>query len=73
MSVDQDDFKNIKTMRDINDYCIRKGIPSLAQGMIELPPPQTLRQITAEAVMQDNIHTVIQIKLLNLKIISKTK
>lgn len=49
---------DLKTMRDINDYCVQRGIPSLAQGMIELPPPERLRKITAETVMRTDIHTV---------------
>jgi aspartate/methionine/tyrosine aminotransferase len=44
-------------MRDINDYCIKRGIPSLAQGMIELPPPVTLRKIAGEVALLDNVHT----------------
>jgi hypothetical protein len=52
------DPANFKTMRDINDYCERVGVPSLAQGMIELPPPQRLRQIASEVALTDNVHTV---------------
>ena len=52
------ELEDLKTMRDINDYCVQRGIPSLAQGMIELPPPLALRKITAETAMQENIHTV---------------
>lgn len=35
------------TMRDIFDFCKRNNIHSLAQGMIELPPPKKLRDIAA--------------------------
>lgn len=51
------ELDNLKTMRDINDYCVAKGIPSLAQGMIELPPPLKLRQFAAEEGLSDPIHT----------------
>ena len=53
-----DELADLKTMRDINDYCVRKGIPSLAQGMIELPPPLLLRQIASKMVMEEDLHTV---------------
>ena len=63
------ELTDLKTMRDINDYCVRKGIPSLAQGMIELPPPEILRKIASEMVMQTDIHTVSN--LFDLKILLK--
>jgi aspartate/methionine/tyrosine aminotransferase len=44
-------------MRDIFDLCQRHGLPSLAQGMIELPPPQSLREIAARHVMSSDVHT----------------
>jgi len=52
------DPSNFRTMRDINDFCEKRKIPSLAQGMIELPPPLSLRKLASEAVLTDNIHTV---------------
>lgn len=47
----------IKSMRDINDFCVSQGIPSLAQGMIELPPPMKLREMAAKCVLEENVHT----------------
>lgn len=44
-------------MRDIFDICKQHGIPSLAQGMIEFPPPQKLREIAAKTVMDPSVHT----------------
>eukprot|EP00005_Dracoamoeba_jomungandri_P000170 CAMPEP_0174253562 /NCGR_PEP_ID=MMETSP0439-20130205/2934_1 /TAXON_ID=0 /ORGANISM="Stereomyxa ramosa, Strain Chinc5" /LENGTH=356 /DNA_ID=CAMNT_0015334661 /DNA_START=6 /DNA_END=1073 /DNA_ORIENTATION=+ len=44
-------------MRDINDYCVSKGIPSLAQGMIEMPPPQQLRELASKYSLSDDVHT----------------
>lgn len=44
-------------MRDIFDLCQRHGLPSLAQGMIELPPPEKLREIAARTVMKTGVHT----------------
>lgn len=44
-------------MRDINDYCVSRGIPSLAQGMIELPPSPLLRQLAGEVALEDGVHT----------------
>merc|ERR1712232_430704 len=44
-------------MRDINDFCVSQGIPSLAQGMIELPPPMKLREMAAKCVLEENVHT----------------
>eukprot|EP01117_Protostelium_nocturnum_P017492 TRINITY_DN711_c2_g1_i1.p1 TRINITY_DN711_c2_g1~~TRINITY_DN711_c2_g1_i1.p1 ORF type:complete len:392 (-),score=137.42 TRINITY_DN711_c2_g1_i1:1011-2186(-) len=40
------------TMRDIFDFCKKNDIHSLAQGMIELPPPLKLRQIAANIVSE---------------------
>eukprot|EP01100_Stratorugosa_tubuloviscum_P013327 TRINITY_DN661_c0_g2_i1.p1 TRINITY_DN661_c0_g2~~TRINITY_DN661_c0_g2_i1.p1 ORF type:complete len:388 (-),score=185.92 TRINITY_DN661_c0_g2_i1:119-1282(-) len=52
-----DDFpRSNYTMRDINDYCVKKGIPSLAQGMIELAPPALLRNLTSETINREDIH-----------------
>eukprot|EP00741_Cyanophora_paradoxa_P001910 tig00000523_g1850.t1 len=45
------------TMRDIFDYCNKLGIPSLAQGMIELPPPLPLRKLAAEVALSEKVHT----------------
>eukprot|EP00929_Paragymnodinium_shiwhaense_P123127 TRINITY_DN9662_c0_g1_i1.p1 TRINITY_DN9662_c0_g1~~TRINITY_DN9662_c0_g1_i1.p1 ORF type:complete len:392 (-),score=109.83 TRINITY_DN9662_c0_g1_i1:325-1500(-) len=47
----------ISSMRDINDFCVKRGIPSLAQGMIELPPPKRLRETASKVVLEDNVHT----------------
>lgn len=47
----------IKSMRDINDFCVSKGLPSLAQGMIELPPPQQLREAAAAVALEEGVHT----------------
>lgn len=44
------------TMRDINDACVKFGLPSLAQGMIELSPPDALKQCVQEVVLE-NVHT----------------
>jgi len=45
------------TMRDIFDFCKRNDIDSLAQGMIELPPPLKLRQLAADmCVAESEIH-----------------
>jgi aspartate/methionine/tyrosine aminotransferase len=45
------------SMRDIFDFCSRKGLPSVAQGMIELPPPETLRQTASELTLKEDVHT----------------
>ncbi|KAL0477188.1 aspartate aminotransferase [Acrasis kona] len=45
------------SMRDIFDFCTRKGIPSVAQGMIELPPPVGLRKLASELTLRDDVHT----------------
>lgn len=47
----------IRSMRDINDFCLANEIPSLAQGMIELPPPRRLREVAAEVALEDAVHT----------------
>jgi len=52
-----DSLENLKTMRDINDYCVKRNIPSLAQGMIELPPSELLRKIACDVAMDPNVHT----------------
>jgi len=44
-------------MRDVFDACKKAGLPSLAQGMIEYPPPDKLRKLAAETVMQEDVHT----------------
>lgn len=44
-------------MRDIFDVCQKHGLPSLAQGMIEFPPPAKLRAIAAQTVTRDEVHT----------------
>ena len=55
-----DELANLKTMRDVFDYCQRKKLHSVAQGMIELPPPLRLRQIIADAILSDNQQFVHQ-------------
>jgi len=42
------------SMRDVGDYCKKHGIPSLAQGMIELPPPMKLRELAAKYAVADD-------------------
>lgn len=44
-------------MRDIFDLCQKHGLISLAQGMIEFPPPEKLRNIAAKQVQQTGVHT----------------
>jgi aspartate/methionine/tyrosine aminotransferase len=44
-------------MRDIFDLCQKHGLPSLAQGMIEFPPPKKLREIASQTVLRDEVHT----------------
>jgi len=44
------------TMRDINDVCVKHGIPSLAQGMIELCPPQKLIELTKATLERPDVH-----------------
>lgn len=44
-------------MRDIHDLCVQHGMPSLAQGMIELPPPEELRARLAETAAATDVHT----------------
>lgn len=50
-------LKDGSNMRDIFDVCQAHGLPSLAQGMIEFPPPEPLRQEAAKAVMKPDVHT----------------
>eukprot|EP01006_Ploeotia_vitrea_P009592 TRINITY_DN22970_c0_g1_i1.p1 TRINITY_DN22970_c0_g1~~TRINITY_DN22970_c0_g1_i1.p1 ORF type:complete len:396 (-),score=45.31 TRINITY_DN22970_c0_g1_i1:155-1342(-) len=50
------DLPKNPTMRDINDVCLKHGIPSLAQGMIELAPPLELRKMLAEVTMEEEVH-----------------
>jgi aspartate/methionine/tyrosine aminotransferase len=52
-----DGLSELKTMRDINDYCVKRDIPSLAQGMIELPPTELLRGIVGSVAMKPTVHT----------------
>jgi len=47
------DLSKLRTMRDVFDYCQRNGLYSVAQGMIELPPPRQLRELVAANVLQD--------------------
>jgi aspartate/methionine/tyrosine aminotransferase len=49
-----DDLSSLRTMRDVFDYCQRKGLYSVAQGMIELPPPHTLRAVAAADLLKDD-------------------
>ncbi len=44
-------------MRDIFDFCKRHHIEALAQGMIELPPPQKLRDIAGALLVGEEGHT----------------
>lgn len=41
------------SMRDVGDYCKKYNIPSLAQGMIELPPPIKLRELAASYALSE--------------------
>lgn len=50
-------LKDGSNMRDIFDLCQKHGLPSLAQGMIEFPPPEKLRSIAAKKVMETGVHT----------------
>jgi len=53
------DLSKLKTMRDVFDYCTKNKLHSVAQGMIELPPPTKLREISSKALLdpkQFNIH-----------------
>ncbi|KAJ9453038.1 Aspartate aminotransferase [Diplonema papillatum] len=50
------ELANMRSMRDINDYCVARGIMTLAQGMIELPPPEALRRLGGEALMRLDTH-----------------
>jgi len=56
-SAEEIKLKDGSNMRDIFDVCQKHGLPSLAQGMIEFPPPETLRKIAAEKVMTTGVHT----------------
>ncbi len=47
------DLAKLKTMRDVFDYCQRNNLYSVAQGMIELPPPRVLREIVARSVLNE--------------------
>mmetsp|Transcript_91721 Transcript_91721/g.268459 ORF Transcript_91721/g.268459 Transcript_91721/m.268459 type:complete len:391 (+) Transcript_91721:116-1288(+) len=50
-------LKDGSNMRDIFDVCQKHGLPSLAQGMIEFPPPEKLRQLAAKHVCSPQVHT----------------
>eukprot|EP01059_Diplonema_ambulator_P000846 TRINITY_DN10677_c0_g1_i1.p1 TRINITY_DN10677_c0_g1~~TRINITY_DN10677_c0_g1_i1.p1 ORF type:complete len:391 (+),score=113.56 TRINITY_DN10677_c0_g1_i1:52-1224(+) len=49
-------LENMKSMRDINDYCVANSIDTLAQGMIELAPPLKLRQLAGEVALKETAH-----------------
>jgi len=42
------------TMRDIFDFCMKHKLHNLAQGMIELNPPEKLRNISARVCIEGN-------------------
>lgn len=44
-------------MRDVHDWCVKNGVASLAQGMIELPPPETLLRLAANLMGGSANHT----------------
>eukprot|EP01089_Gocevia_fonbrunei_P021277 TRINITY_DN81_c0_g1_i1.p1 TRINITY_DN81_c0_g1~~TRINITY_DN81_c0_g1_i1.p1 ORF type:complete len:386 (-),score=67.54 TRINITY_DN81_c0_g1_i1:17-1174(-) len=48
-----DELSKIQTMRDVFDYCTKNKLHSVAQGMIELPPPRKLREIVSAAILDD--------------------
>lgn len=50
-------LKDGSNMRDIFDLCQKHGLPSLAQGMIEFPPPEKLRELASKTVMETGVHT----------------
>lgn len=50
-------LKDGSNMRDIFDLCQSHGLPSLAQGMIEFPPPAKLRELASKAVLSPDVHT----------------
>ena len=41
-------------MRAVFDFCNKYGLHSVAQGMIELPPPRLLRELVAEEALRDS-------------------
>jgi len=41
-------------MRDVFDYCQKRNLYSVAQGMIELPPPLQLRKLCTEAMLAED-------------------
>lgn len=47
-------MEKIATMRDVFDFCNKYNLCSVAQGMIELPPPRKLREIVAEDSLKDS-------------------
>ena len=52
LTIDQLRNKEGLNMRDIGEWCDHRGVPALAQGMIELPPPEKLRNILATQIME---------------------
>jgi len=42
------------TMRDIFDFCVKHKLHNLAQGMIELNPPEKLRNISSRVCLEGN-------------------
>jgi len=54
------DLSKLKTMRDVFDYCQKNNLYSVAQGMIEMPPPLVLRQLVAAAVLDEDKQDVHQ-------------
>lgn len=49
-----EELSKIRTMRDVFDYCNKYNLCSVAQGMIELPPPALLRKIIADEFLKDS-------------------
>eukprot|EP01061_Rhynchopus_euleeides_P008023 TRINITY_DN17093_c0_g1_i1.p1 TRINITY_DN17093_c0_g1~~TRINITY_DN17093_c0_g1_i1.p1 ORF type:complete len:390 (+),score=162.53 TRINITY_DN17093_c0_g1_i1:70-1239(+) len=50
------EFEKMSSMRDINDYCVGKGLYTLSQGMIEIPPSKALREAAADVMRSDEGH-----------------
>ena len=50
----KDELSSLETMRDVFDYCKKNNLLSVAQGMIEVPPPLILRQLVAESILDQN-------------------
>lgn len=55
--LDTSSLKPTSTMRDVHDWCIKNGVASLAQGMIELPPPETARRLAGNLLSGPENHT----------------